>query len=578
MKVSLNSYFDPWSKHHHGLKNFKVVSHYRRAAAVIFSTLAGAVSFGIFALPVFRVLTHSDVPTQSLASRVGKVWIEVKEPSKKRTSDSKGRTDLHHAIFQTNGLESVQRLIKKGANINKKDHQGYTALNYAMMDDNIEIFNYLIENKINLNSKNHQGLSPLALAIVSKKLEFVKILVSNGADLENCAKGSSALHLACMDGDLEMIELLLKAGASPDRCNPSGVSPLALARIRSAPNYQAIKELFLAHSPLSISYESESMQRHLIGHAFSLSLITSFLPKEGNAILQASTESSIPIPMFWDEIKNSLDAIGEERSDLLQLTTQKSIAESLEFAKQLHSPAELLARWKEGKPVFIETGYETHFVAGILYKDHWIVINRGGKGGGKKVHVEKIKKGQVTEDTLQSIQKLTNGNARGYAEFMHQFPEKHSMGKTSFEKDLEETSNRLVDHQTVNNCAWANREGAALVLTHMLAGKLEKTSFEEIPLLQKCYFAENYLKTMDMQGQAYYSSPLLIAKMTEYLQDKIKTSSDLDLQTKQKVEESIKKLKTALITLQAISSDSMAPEVKKQWHKELKEASKALSR
>jgi uncharacterized protein len=569
MKISFNSYFDPWSEQHHGLENFKVIPRYQQVAAVIFAALAGAASFGIFALPVFRLLTNSSIPTQTLADRVGKVWVQAIHPSKKvNIPDAKGRTPLHYAIFQKD-LSYVDSLVKKGADINKKDHKGFTALNFAMMDKNVEMFNYFIENGANVNNKDHLGMTPLVYAIGEKKTPFLEILLRKGANLENCdSRGHSALHIACMDGNIDALRLLLQAGACPDLCDRSGMSPLALARIKRVENYEAIKELFLSVSPQSVSYENEFLQRHLIGHAFSLSCETHFLPKRGNTIRQAPSEASVPIPLFWEEIEKSFKETLAERSDLLGSGTQKVLLEALEFAKNPHSTSELFHRWKDHKPVFIETGYQNHFVAAVFYKDHLILVNRGGGSEGQRVRVEKIRKERITAETFTSIQNLSKKEMGDYVKFMHhEFPRTYCFEQTSFERSLESISNRYIDHQTANNCAWANREGAAVVLSQML-GEAEGSSFIALPLLQKCYFAENYLKTKKGEEHGYYPSPLLIVEMTSHLRLEVNKISDP--QTKRRVEESIKKLEDEATALQGISTDSMAPEVKKEWSRELK--------
>lgn len=584
MKVSLSSYFDPWSKEHHGLKNFKVIPRFQQVAAVIFTALAGAVSFGILSLPVFRLLTNSNVPTKALASRVGKVWTNIMHPLKKADPlDSKGRTPLHYAIFEGD-LSRIQSLVESGADINKKDHLGYTPLNFAVMDKNIEIFNFLIEMGGDINSKNHLGLSLLAIEINRSEPseQIIQMLLEKGASLENCdSKGTSALHFASMRGDIEVVAMLLQAGASPDLCDRSGMSPLALARIKRVENYEAIKELFLSVSPSSISYENEFMHRHLIGHAFSLSGTTKFLPKIGNTIRQAPAESSIPIPLFWEEIEESFDEIAKGRPDLLDNRTRKVLIEALEFAKNPHSPLELYQRWKENRPVFIETGYHDHFAAALLYKDHLILVNRGGGNEGKRVRVVKIRKERITEETIKSIKDLTKNEALDYVKFMHQeFPMNYSFKQTSFEKELETTSNQFINHQTANNCAFANREGAAIVLSQMLGESKEpfkESSFIALPLLQKCYFAENYLETISHQDHAYYPSPLLLAEMSLHLHQEVNKIAS-DPQTKKKVEESIKNIEVALTALQKIPVDSMPTEIKAEWKKELRKAREILSR
>lgn len=572
MKISLNSYFDPWSKQHYGLKNFKVIPQSRRVAAVILTMLAGLFSFGILALPVFRLLTQSSVPTQTLATKVGKIWDKTIPSPKKIDKNSSGRTPLHYAIFDKD-LTSIKSLVEKGADINKKDYKGYSALNYAMMDKNIEAFKFFIENGGNVNNKNHLGLSLLALAIAQNQLEFVKILLENNATLEDCdSKGASALHLACMNGNVEIVGVLLEAGASPLLSNKAGMSPLALARIKRVENYEEIENLFLKKSPLSLFYEREFIHRHLIGHAFSLSHTTQFFPKDGSSIQKGDVESSVPIPLFWEEMEKSLTKIVKERSDLFHKKNQKIVLEALEFAKNPHSSSELFQHWKENKAIFIETGYQNHFVAAVLYNEHLILINRGGGNEGKRVRVEKIQKERITEETIRSIQNLIKKQAFDYVQFMHhEFPRSYCFKQSAVEKGFETTTNKYIDSQIVNNCAWANREGAVLALSLMVENN--ENLMPCLPLLQKCYLAENYMETFHHQEHAYYLSPLLLAEMAAHLR---KEGEKANPQTKERVKKSLRDIEATFAALQEVSLETMAPQVKREWGEEMKKAREIL--
>lgn len=63
------------------------------------------------------------------------------------SEDKDGLTPLLYAV-KNNNLINTEFLIKKNANINKKCNKGKSALDYAILNKNIDMIQLLIENKI----------------------------------------------------------------------------------------------------------------------------------------------------------------------------------------------------------------------------------------------------------------------------------------------------------------------------------------------------------------------------------------------------------------------------------------------
>jgi ankyrin repeat protein len=81
-------------------------------------------------------------------------------------------------------LAQVKALIAAGAQINKLNGYGNTALRLAAFGGHLEIVQALITAKAELNKQNRFGLTALRSAALCRHLEIVKALVTAGADID----------------------------------------------------------------------------------------------------------------------------------------------------------------------------------------------------------------------------------------------------------------------------------------------------------------------------------------------------------------------------------------------------------
>ncbi|XP_065831509.1 uncharacterized protein [Oscarella lobularis] len=109
-------------------------------------------------------------------------------------------------------------LIKAGANINRADENGPTALQSACWDDQEEIARLLIISGANINMENSEGHTALHAACWNGSLEIVKLLVRAEADFNKTdLEGLTALLTACFGGHLAIAKLLVEAGADVNK-------------------------------------------------------------------------------------------------------------------------------------------------------------------------------------------------------------------------------------------------------------------------------------------------------------------------------------------------------------------------
>jgi Zn-dependent protease with chaperone function len=106
--------------------------------------------------------------------------------------------------------EKLEQLVAEGADIDEKDTEGYTALQYAVSWGDIETAKWLIENGSNVNTTDNWGSTPLMNAVYNvSDIELVELLLANGADktLED-SEGKTAYDYAVEIRDPELRDLL----------------------------------------------------------------------------------------------------------------------------------------------------------------------------------------------------------------------------------------------------------------------------------------------------------------------------------------------------------------------------------
>ena len=114
----------------------------------------------------------------------------------------------------------VKYLVEKGADVNKKDDDGDTALMKAVQSfnkANISIMQYLIGRGANVNAANNKGETALILAVKRGNAEMVGLLIEKGSALSPKDKdGKSAWTYAVEGAKPAIVSLLEKAGAGRD--------------------------------------------------------------------------------------------------------------------------------------------------------------------------------------------------------------------------------------------------------------------------------------------------------------------------------------------------------------------------
>ena len=142
-------------------------------------------------------------------------------------------TDLDIAEAAVLGrVDRVKELVERGAPIDAKSADGFTALHYAAFFGHAELARFLVDAgaQLDIRAKNDMQVTPLHSAAAGGHREVALLLIAAGADV-NAAQhhGWTALHAAAQHGDAELAGALIERGADADARGEDGTTPAELA-------------------------------------------------------------------------------------------------------------------------------------------------------------------------------------------------------------------------------------------------------------------------------------------------------------------------------------------------------------
>lgn len=167
-------------------------------------------------------------------------------------------------------LEKIKDLIAKGADVNVKDINGYTALMGAVWRSNPKFAEILIKAGANVHERDKDGNTPLLLAMATRKSapltkeRIAKMLIDAGADINaQNYSGNTPLKWA----PAEIKSKLLEFEKHAKTLKPE--SPLEATPLEQTHSGKQEEETYNAYTPLSPE-EMEQMKnetrRHLEEH------------------------------------------------------------------------------------------------------------------------------------------------------------------------------------------------------------------------------------------------------------------------------------------------------------------------
>jgi ankyrin repeat protein len=129
-------------------------------------------------------------------------------------------------------LKIIKLLIEHGADKERGDLAGCTALHMAAWKGHLEIVRYLVREGMKIDVKDKDGDTPLMFAVSEVNMRVAKWLIDNGANPEiSTNNGRRSIHWAAYRGQTSMVRFLFELGVDINSVDHAGRSPLILAII-----------------------------------------------------------------------------------------------------------------------------------------------------------------------------------------------------------------------------------------------------------------------------------------------------------------------------------------------------------
>lgn len=146
-------------------------------------------------------------------------------------------------------ISRVERLIKRGADLDKKGDVGRTALTTAVRNGNMAISKILIEAGADVDLPGYAGYTPITFAAFRGSAELLDMLVEAGADPDaRMVNDETALHVLASGkssknpNSLAFVGELIARGSDYNAVNAFGQTPLHKA---SEANRASVAELLI---------------------------------------------------------------------------------------------------------------------------------------------------------------------------------------------------------------------------------------------------------------------------------------------------------------------------------------------
>ena len=243
-------------------------------------------------------------------------------------------------------LETVQRLIDAGADLESMDRQGFTALRFAVGLGAPDVAKALLDAGADPDCKKGNPDTPLMFACITDQLDTIKALLAAGADPNRRRSDSAtALYLATDHGKAHVVKLLLDSGADASLPVGGGIAALHVAAENG--EQAIVQSLVTAGADIDARRAGGTTPLMLAAGRGHASIVKALLTAKADP---NSADDRGHSPLFFaiesgkPEVVQALIAAGADVS-----ATNKAGVSPLKFAKQRNA-MELVALLEKANP------------------------------------------------------------------------------------------------------------------------------------------------------------------------------------------------------------------------------------
>ena len=144
-------------------------------------------------------------------------------------TDSDGNTPVHIVVKANASDELLQTLIDEGYPVDTRNADGYTALNYAIENDDVKTALVLLENGANpFQQIDKKGKNGISIALDKGNKKMISNIVKYAGKMTD-VQGNTILHYAAKTCTPEMVKTLMSYGIDKSVKNVSGDTAYTIA-------------------------------------------------------------------------------------------------------------------------------------------------------------------------------------------------------------------------------------------------------------------------------------------------------------------------------------------------------------
>ncbi len=153
-------------------------------------------------------------------ARIINKLIDLGADIKRRNNAGKLPIHLSVRTYGDASLETLETLVKNGADINSLDANGNNLLHLTAERIKPDALRKLIKKGVDVNKTNIKGETPLLITAAKGNEHNTNVLIENGADIKAVDKlGNGLIHKAALSGNLRIIDIGIKRGLDIDSEN-----------------------------------------------------------------------------------------------------------------------------------------------------------------------------------------------------------------------------------------------------------------------------------------------------------------------------------------------------------------------